>query len=90
MHKEIKMELSLYQKQLIDTMRLGRKLWMDDLGKTTYHIKMKKSVKSITEQTISSLIWHGLIKMNGSEFILTDLGMNCEIFSTDKNNNRIV
>lgn len=78
------MELPLYQMHLIDAMRLGCKIWMDDLGKTTYHIKIKNSVKEISEQTIATLVWRGLIKMSGGEYILTDLGMNSKIFSSDK------
>ena len=83
MYKEIKMELPLYQMHLINAMRFGCKVWMDDLGKITYHIKIKNSVKDITEQTITTLVWRGLIKMSGGEYILTELGMNVKIFSSD-------
>lgn len=77
------MELPLYQKHLIDALRFGSKMWMDDFGKTTYHVKINNSTKEVTEQTITSLVWRGLIKMSGNEYILTDLGMNANIFSPD-------
>jgi hypothetical protein len=78
------MELPLYQKHLIDALRFGSKMWMDDFGKTTYHVKINNTTKEVTEQTITSLVWRGLIKMSGNEYILTDLGMNSNIFSPDE------
>ena len=80
------MELPLYQKHLIDALRVGCKMWMDNLGNTTYHIKINNSVRNVTEQTISSLIWRGLIKMEGSDYVLTNLGITANIFSLDDSN----
>jgi hypothetical protein len=80
------MELPLYQKHLIDAMRLGNKVWMDNFNKITYHIKIKDSIKLINEPTIATLLWRGLIKMNGNSIVLTDLG--CEISLVSNNNNK--
>jgi hypothetical protein len=77
------MELPLYQKHLIDAMRVGSDMWLDDFGKATYHIKIKRSIKQIDEPTISSLVWRGLIRMDGSHYVLTDLGTNVVITSPD-------
>ena len=80
------MELPLYQKHLIEAMRLGNKVWMDNFNKITYHIKIKDSIKLINEPTIATLLWRGLIKMNGNSIVLTDLG--CEISLVSNNNNK--
>jgi hypothetical protein len=80
------MELPLYQKHLIEAMRLDNKVWMDNFNKITYHIKIKDSIKLINEPTIATLLWRGLIKMNGNSIVLTDLG--CEISLVSNNNNK--
>jgi hypothetical protein len=69
------MDLPLYQKHLIEAMRAGYKLWIDDLGKTTHHIKLKKAVKNVTASTIHSLIWRGLLTESGCDLVLTELGL---------------
>lgn len=75
------MELPLYQKHLIEAMRLGHNVWMDSFNKITYHIKIKKSIKEINEPTIATLLWRGLIKMSGNSIVLTDLGINVTLTS---------
>lgn len=78
------MDLPLYQKHLIEAMRSGCKLWMDDLGNVTYHIKIRNAVKNVTSPTIEALKWRGLIKENGNDVILTDLGKNGELVTNGK------
>lgn len=70
------MDLPINQKQLIVAMKNGSNIWLDDFGKTTYHIKIKKAIKTINSQTISSLVWRGLIIQSHKEFVLTDVGMS--------------
>lgn len=65
------MELPLHQSNIIQAMQSGCKLWSDNFGKTTYHIRMKRAVKTINQQTISALIYRGLIT-DGLE--LTEMG----------------
>lgn len=78
------MVLPLYQKHLIDALRIGSRMWMDNFGKTTYHININNKIKEINEPTILTLVWHGLIKMNGNEYVLTELGISANIFSVDE------
>lgn len=70
------MELPLYQKHLIEAIRSGCKIWMDDLGNVTYHIRLKKVIKNVTPQTIETLKYRGLIKESSNTLILTEYGMN--------------
>jgi hypothetical protein len=79
------MDLPLYQKHLIEAMRAGCNLWMDDLGKTSYHIRLKKAVKNVTTPTIHSLIWHGLLIESGCHLVLTELGLTGELHSSGEN-----
>lgn len=70
------MEIPLYQKHIIEAIRAGCKIWMDDFGKTTYHIKIGKSIKKICEPTIETLIYRGLLKREGKNLVLTEYGTN--------------
>lgn len=83
------MELPLYQKHLIEAMRLGHKVWMDNFNKITYHIKIKDRIKLINEPTIATLLWRGLIKMNCNSIVLTDLGNKVNLVSIDNNKKTI-
>jgi hypothetical protein len=74
------MELPIYQHNIIQAMRLGSKIWMDDFEKKTYHININNSTKQINEPTISTLIWRGLIRFDGQNLILTTLGQNAQIY----------
>lgn len=70
------MELPLYQKHLIEALRLGCKLWVDDLGKRTHHIKINNTIKNITQPTIDALKYRGLLTETGNTLVLTEYGMN--------------
>lgn len=78
------MELPLYQKHLIEAMRSGCKIWKDVFGRTTYHIKIGRSIKNITEPTILALISHGLLTENDNYVVLSDNGINCKLQSNSK------
>lgn len=70
------MELPLYQKHLIEAIRKGRNIWIDDYGKKTYHIRIRKAVLKIDEPTIATLKYLGLILEEGKTVVLTDKGIN--------------
>jgi hypothetical protein len=70
------MQLPQYQRQLIESMRNGSQMWSDSFGRTTYHMRVKKAVKTIDRFTVATLIYRGLIN---SELELTEMGWNCEI-----------
>ena len=70
------MELPQYQRQLIESMRNGCAMWSDSFGKTTYHMRVKKSVKTIDRFTITTLLYRGLIN-EGLE--LTEKGWSVDL-----------
>lgn len=80
------MELPLYQKHLIEAMRLGNNVFMDNFEKLTYHIRINESFKEITQHTISTLQWRGLVKLSGNSIVLTELGLTAELTSPNDEN----
>lgn len=80
------MELPLYQKHLIEAMRLGNNVFMDNFEKLTYHIRINESFKEITQHTISTLQWRGLVKLSGNSIVLTELGLTAELTSPNEEN----
>ena len=70
------MQLPQYQRQLIESMRNGCAMWADSFGKTTYHMRVKKSVKTIDRFTIATLIYRGLIT---DKLELTDKGRSVDL-----------
>ena len=65
------MQLPQYQRQLIESMRNGSQMWADSFGKTTYHMWVRKVVKTIDRFTVATLIYRGLIT---DKLELTDKG----------------
>ena len=57
-------------------MRNGSQMWADTFGKTTYHMRVKKAVKTIDRFTVATLIYRGLIN---SELELTDMGKSAPL-----------
>lgn len=51
-------------------------MWADSFGKTTYHIRVGKSVKTINSPTIATLIYRGLIT---EELELTEMGQTVDL-----------
>jgi hypothetical protein len=51
-------------------------MWADSFGKTTYHMRVKKSVKTIDRFTIATLIYRGLIT---DKLELTDKGRSVDL-----------
>jgi hypothetical protein len=70
------MELPQYQRQLIECMRNGSQMWADTFGKTTYHMRVHKAVKTIDRFTVATLIYRGFIT---DELELTDKGWSVDL-----------
>jgi hypothetical protein len=70
------MQLPQYQRQLIESMRNGCTMWSDSFGKTTYHMRVRKAVKTIDRFTVATLIYRGLIT---DKLELTDKGRSVDL-----------
>ena len=57
-------------------MRNGCTMWADTFGKTTYHMRVKKAVKTIDRFTVATLIYRGLIT---DKLELTDNGRSAPL-----------
>lgn len=57
-------------------MRNGSQMWADSFGKTTYHMRVRKAVKTIDRFTVATLIYRGLIT---DKLELTEMGKSAPL-----------
>jgi hypothetical protein len=57
-------------------MRNGSHMWADTFGRTTYHMRVKKAVKTIDRFTVATLIYRGLIT---DKLELTEMGQTVDL-----------
>lgn len=66
-----------YQKKIVEAIRNGSYIWMDNYGKKTYHIKLNKATHTIPEPHIATLIFRGFLDQE--TLVLTDFGAKVKL-----------